>query len=852
MVTLRIKLISLFCLTFHISGFSGFGQSESRVGLGFASHEVIKDKRTSLDLTPERAFEFPEGFYIEFDAKFRPGDGYYGYVFRIIGDEDTSIDLVANLGETSATNFSLILEDNVLFSYTWENIPNGAFGRWMKVKLHVDTQNSLISLSLNMNEKEKKVKVIDDLKTFNLIFGACRAVSFLTTDVAPMTLRDIRVYNSNGEIFRNWKLSKHADTEVYDEVSNAKATVQNPNWEINKHLQWKSERTFNISNLIGVTEDKTGGRIFLVNNEAVFIHNILEDAIDTLRFAGGQPFNCQGNQLIYNPYVDEIWSYNFDKSQLSIFDFKTNTWSLSDPGCKEPELWHHNKFISQKDTSLITFGGYGFYTYKALLRKFNTEDGKWLEIDLSDQIYPRYMSALGLYKNENILIFGGYGSKTGRQELSPEFYYDLYSIDQTNYSVEKLWTFDGIRSPFVPSTNLVLDPDSIGFYTMVYNPGNFQTSMRLAHFTIAEPRKTFYADSIGYKFLDTRSWSSLSLHKEANKLIALTLYDSEVTLHSLAFPPLLAKDVYQDRPTQAISNLWLSVVIGIVFVLFSVFIFFILYKKRLKAHPASESAKGTDSFSVIIPDKSSKITPSSIYLIGGFLTYDKNGEDITSSFTPTLKQLFLLIFLSGVKNGKGVSSVTLKDTLWFDKTGTSGRNNRNVNMSKLRTLLEKIGGIELESNKTYWKITCHEGVYCDYIEMIHLMEKVKSQDGLQPEEVMRLISIASSGDICPNVQTEWMDAFKASFANAVVDTLILICNSSPTIQKNNSLLCNVADCILKYDSLNEEAIRIKCNALYKMGKKGLAKHSFNSFSREYKNLLGDEVTFSFNKLIEQS
>ena len=98
-------LVILFSILFY--GLDTFCQDEVLSGLFFSSHEVIQEKRTSLNLTPSGAFNYPDGFSLEMEANFRRGDGYYGYIFRIIGDEHTNIDLVSNLASTSS-NFWLV------------------------------------------------------------------------------------------------------------------------------------------------------------------------------------------------------------------------------------------------------------------------------------------------------------------------------------------------------------------------------------------------------------------------------------------------------------------------------------------------------------------------------------------------------------------------------------------------------------------------------------------------------------------------------------------------------------------------------------------------------------------------
>jgi len=58
-----------------------------------------------------------------------------------------------------------------------------------------------------------------------------------------------------------------------------------------------------------------------------------------------------------------------------------------------------------------------------------------------------------------------------------------------------------------------------------------------------------------------------------------------------------------------------------------------------------------------------------------FLEDFKCMSDITGMFTPTLKQLFLLILLSGIRNEQGISSIKLTEILWYDKTENRARNN---------------------------------------------------------------------------------------------------------------------------------------------------------------------------------
>ena len=69
---------------------------------------------------------------------------------------------------------------------------------------------------------------------------------------------------------------------------------------------------------------------------------------------------------------------------------------------------------------------------------------------------------------------------------------------------------------------------------------------------------------------------------------------------------------------------------------------------------------------------------------------DRNGKDITGQFTPLPKKLLLFILLHSLGNDKGVSSDVLYETFWFDKSPESARNNRAVNIVKLKSLLDNL------------------------------------------------------------------------------------------------------------------------------------------------------------------
>lgn len=267
---------------------------------------------------------------------------------------------------------------------------------------------------------------------------------------------------------------------------------------------------------------------------------------------------------------------------------------------------------------------------------------------------------------------------------------------------------------------------------------------------------------------------------------------------------------------------------------------FLKHRKKSKKHLKTEDSN--EEILQLIYPKSEKIKNSAIYIFGNFQIYDKGGNDITSLFTPTIKELFLLILLSSIKNDKGISSKKLTELLWPNKSESNARNNKNVSLSRLRLLLDKIGDIDINNENTYWQINFGESVFCDYYFVSHKL----NETNLDQAQIYEILNIVSRGEISPDIQTEWMEDFRTEISNLIIDNLDKISKT----QDDLHLLILISNVILKYDSLNEDSIALKCKSLYKLGKKGLAKQSYNQFCNEYLNMLDSKYDVPFNDIIE--
>jgi len=90
-------------------------------------------------------------------------------------------------------------------------------------------------------------------------------------------------------------------------------------------------------------------------------------------------------------------------------------------------------------------------------------------------------------------------------------------------------------------------------------------------------------------------------------------------------------------------------------------------------------------------------------LFGYFEVITSDGHNITRQFTPLLKEMFLLILIDSLRYNKGVSSEKLNDILWNGKDIKDAKNNRSVNLVKLKNILDKLGECTISRDTGAWK-----------------------------------------------------------------------------------------------------------------------------------------------------
>jgi two-component SAPR family response regulator len=398
---------------------------------------------------------------------------------------------------------------------------------------------------------------------------------------------------------------------------------------------------------------------------------------------------------------------------------------------------------------------------------------------------------------------------------------------------------------------MVFDPADSCFYVLDVAGGGI-----LQKISMTKPEITAVTSNTGQSSEADFPFYTLFYSPNRAKLFALLCRNfnagnSEIYLFEISYPPISQANSKQELPlSHKMSFIIIATIAGVVVLLGCVAAYLIKNKKK---------KRGKNILSIVTESASEKTghagaeryfnrTKQCVSLLGGFNVMDKNGTNITSIFTPILKSLLLLVLLNSNED-KGINSKKIDSLLWFDKDEKAARNNRNVSLNRLKILLENIGDVKLTNTGGFWKITFGADVFCDYYAALEHLRNAKANPTTHHNLIPELLELLMFGPLLPYTHADWLDKFKSNYSNNAIDILGSLAMKKE-YARNDDLRIQIADSIFLFDSLNEEAVGIKCLILYNAGKKGLAKSAYDNFTKEYHLLLGENYKYSLNQVID--
>ena len=157
---------------------------------------------------------------------------------------------------------------------------------------------------------------------------------------------------------------------------------------------------------------------------------------------------------------------------------------------------------------------------------------------------------------------------------------------------------------------------------------------------------------------------------------------------------------------------------------------------------------------------------NSISFLGGFCVINKDGEDISSQFTPVLRKLLAVLVVHSVDGKQGVLRGKLDSLIWSYKPVGTAHNNRNVYLFRLRKALEGVEGVSISTKNLLTVISFAQQTSCDYVEINRLYKMDSSS-----VDVNRLLSLLSKGKPFVNMNDELLKECSDEFAAVTVSYL---------------------------------------------------------------------------------
>ena len=856
---LQILLFVLLCMVGKVDASSLYDY-----GLSLKSHTVPGIERTTLYLDDNQPFSIKNDFIISFQMYVRANEHDFGSILHLHTNTNQFIRFSFVAGEERHFP-ALVLNEGII------NI-NSPIERekWLDVSLHLRLKDNVIEIDYD-NKKISAMAPLQGVKSVTALFGQMEKY---LADVAPIDLRNVTV-TQDGKQIREWKLWKHNDTVCYDEIEGAVARAIHPVWLIDNHIEWKPVYQAKIPGKLDVAFNAREALFYLVKSQSIEVLDENGTLQKEIAIRGGYPAVEFPNHLLYDTLSNELVSYYPKKGITSCFSFDTERWSNEVRNTEEASNYNHARTFNPADSSFYFFGGYGFYQYRNDLYRMKYGTNQIEQVEYERPLYPRYSAAMAIVGDE-LYIFGGRGNKYGKQELSSHYYWGLCAINLKNKQSRIVWQKNQPQEEgTIMASTMYFEPSDSSFYAVSTSKGGVLWKISMKDSVYSEVSKPIHNES-AYQDSDFSLYTSPShgkLFLVLDKILSNHTHD--LAIYSINMPLVNEVDIRQSATGESVNNRWYLYAIGVLLLL--VLAGFVLYrfkyngknKKTSVTKKATEKTVATTGKAQHQPSMpESKIMPkkewipetetiftetvnyydrsrASISLLGCFNVRDKDGNDITSNFTPRLKHLLILLILHTEKNAQGILASKTTEILWPEKEETAARNNRNVNLRKLRVLLESIGDMEVMIENNFLRIKWGTNVFCDYHTLIACTKQFEQE---KSEELLnRILELLLYGPLLPNTIVDWLDDFKDDYSSYSIDLLKNLLEIE--ISRNHQdMIIRLADIMFLHDPLNEEALAAKCSVLSAQGKKGIARNLYDRFCKEYHDSMGESYKIPFADL----
>jgi DNA-binding SARP family transcriptional activator len=812
-------------------------------GLRFKSNNLSIDERTSYNVFHFINPIFNDYIQIEFKLSIQDLERF-GYVLSFQNKGDSNIYSLTYLRNKNNNSF---LKFNIEGVRNLVTIPLSTLQteskKWIKINIRLSSNDSFLII----DEAKYKIKS-ENLKNLiepQLKFGLHESM----IDVPSFSINELKVFNDKDMYQFDFK--EISGEKVHNSHGKPIGLVKNPEWLIKYSYHWNLKKQFEFKKPSVITYDKVNQRFLICSADSLTVHYPNSKLTKSYSYINDLPVKIRLAMCFYDPKENQLFLYEVNdipKKMASIASLNLDSlkWEIHSYKTLPQQRHHHNLFLKIKENEFVIFGGFGNKKLTNSFDAYNQNTDTWHQLKFKgDTIIPRYFSgALTLSKDQGI-IFGGIGNKSGDQSVGKNYFYDCYKVDFSSLEIKQLWNLE--RTDKIVSTrDMLLANDSMSFYTLSYPEYKHRSFLQLYRYTINDGSYDILCDSIPIISEEIRTNANLHFNETTNEIYTIVQEfnkdeSNTIKIYSINAPPVTYNDIFNTQTNNSAFNFekfgWLPALLLILFIGFIA-----RRKSKKKTVQLQKIELLNKNQQTNIPGK------NAILLFGSFTVISATGRDISSMFSPKIKQLFLLIFLNSFnENDPGVSSSKITSLIWPDKEDYGdAKNIRNVTINQLRKIFDDLEGISIDYEKNKFSVHISESIHCDFLLFRNSLRQLKNNT-IDKKVLEKLWSIIASGSFLASEKDEFYDSLKKTHEDEVFDVIpeIIVREYKKKEYYNVIALTRIMQII---DPLNEVGLYYNIHSCIHLKDSKSAKKNYQNFIANYNNILDEVFPYTYREV----
>lgn len=839
---------------------TAIAQTEQQGGLKFFNKiNITGTNNTSLNLTPNNPISFDQNFTLQFDCSIWD-TSHFGLITYIFNSDDFYIALLYSQHEkVSKSVLILSINGDSLYTLNNYNIGGMIYPNWAKISIQITAVDGTVKLLINNSTIILQKIPTPNFNALNIRYGYLMPENLfpIGLNLPDMLIKNIKVSLDDRDKYF-WPLDEIEGNIALDTINGEKAIQQYGQWKSNENIYWKALDSIEFNEKPAVAYDSSKEILYFVTQKYLWEYSLSDKKNKRINYANNHPEKA--DKILFNQVNNKLMSYyRGGEGEISVFDSESKKWSkINSEKDTHQNFYYHTAFVDPLNGDVLTLGGYGFYSAKNNLRKYDFTDKTWYEVKKSgDVITPRSGAAIGYGKEPwEIYVFSGFGNKSGKQSMGFNEQKDLFRLDLRNHSFKKLWAGENTKiNTFSNFSEMILDTSINVLYSLSYDSLFTETQSLKSKLYFISITDTIIKEVSEY--LPAGSNAMLAYDKKEKRFIAILLNkEREKTyamIYSLDYPPLSYDDalnIQQSRikkfSSPEISNAFIIIISSIVvLLLIMTWLFRRKYHKRSAVNVSEPKGLNIKLFY-------NNHNLFDVRLFGNFMILSSDKEDISKKLTPKLCELFLLVSVYTLlppqhHRSNGISTEEMTNLLWPDNSIVSAKNIRGVSLHHIREILNCSTGLNIVYKDKLWRLSVTEKIKIDVISYLDFKNNFNSHN-YNREDIISFIRIFKHGGLLPEKCFQWLDQIKM---NVDAESIALLSNLY--LQKadsgDNELLLSIADVILKIDPVNETGLMYKLSALSSLGEQSLIQKTYEQFAEEYKRLYDEQYPKSLSEIV---